>query len=202
MIRFKVRISLIYYSIWSRRWNSFMQLQVRKPHHSLERRLQSNQMQLFLHFDRCSPILDLIEERQRREEQGNLEWSLHPSALTDPAQRERLPGSGSREDKEAVAVGDRKQGKRNPHSEALPGAQHFTRAIPQHLYNDLSSRSYAQEVKWHAQGHTASRDLKPVGLTSKSQAWSSCLLTHTGVHSRWDLYTTASQQGQSCPPGH
>lgn len=42
-----------------------------------------------------------------------------------------------------------------------------------------------QEVKWHAQGHTASRDLKPVGLTSKPQTWSSCLLTHTGVHSRW-----------------
>lgn len=42
-----------------------------------------------------------------------------------------------------------------------------------------------QEVKWQSRGHTASRDLKPAGLTSKPRTWSSCLLTRTGVHSRW-----------------
>lgn len=142
MIRFKVRISLIYYSIWSRRWNSFMQLQIRKPRHSLKRTL-SNQMQLFLHPDRCSPMLDLIEERQ---EKNRGKPGMKPAPICPYGSAQRGKDSqdlGSREDKEAVAVGDRKQGKKSTLTKALPGAQHFTETIPQHLYNDLSSRSYA-----------------------------------------------------------
>lgn len=63
----KVRISLIYYSFWSPRWNSFMQLQIIRPRHSLKGTL-SNQMQLFLHPDMW--LLCWISWRKGREGAG------------------------------------------------------------------------------------------------------------------------------------
>lgn len=88
-------------------------------------------------------MLDLIEERQ---EKNRGKPGMKPAPICPYGSAQRGKDSqdlGSREDKEAVAVGDRKQGKKSTLTEALPGAQHFTETIPQHLYNDLSSRSYA-----------------------------------------------------------
>ena len=110
MIGFKVRISLIYYSFWSRRWNSFMQLQIRKLRHSLKRTL-SNQMQLFLHPDRCSPMLDLMEERQE-EEQGKTwnEACTHlPSRIS--SEGKRLAGSGEKGGQGGSSSGGQQAGK-------------------------------------------------------------------------------------------
>lgn len=103
-----------------------MQLQIRKLRHSLKRTL-SNQMQLFLHPDRCSPMLDLIEERQKKN-RGKPGMKPAPICPYGSAQRgKNSKDLGRREDKEAEAVGGRKQGKKESTlTEALPGAQHFT----------------------------------------------------------------------------
>lgn len=120
MIGFKVHISLIYYSFWSRRWNSSVQLQIRKPRCS-SRETLCNQMQLFLHPNRCPPLLHLTKKGERRS-RDNLECSLHPFAPTD-----QLRGGktlrvflGRRKDKEAGRVGCAARTERNQHSQRFP----------------------------------------------------------------------------------
>lgn len=136
MIGFKVQISLIYYSFWSRRWNSFVQLQIRKPRHSSKGTL-CNQMQLFLHPDRCPPLLHLTKKSERRS-RGK------PGAQPAPigsAQRgkdsESLSGEkeGQGGGKSGVCSKDRK--KSTP-TEIPPRAWHFNHTVPcHHLYNNL-----------------------------------------------------------------
>lgn len=170
MIGFKVRISLIYYSIWSCRWNSFMQLQIRKPRHSLKRTL-SNQMQLFLHPN--SALLCWISLKKGKRRTGeNLEWSLHPFALTDQLRGEKTPrnwGEGKTRRQQQSGAGSRER--KNPHSQR-PSLVPSTSLKPSHSISTMTFQAgvMLQKVKSCVQGHTASRDLKPVGLTANPKS--------------------------------